>query len=507
MDRIKIKRIISAILICALLIISPIIGGGYGNLTNCILELLAFCALAFFLFSGLPNWNRAPGIVAILLFLLLCTISLIFGESIYLGIRFLLLFGGCFACYVSAAGINDSRFNILALWGLSIVAFVICVISIRDYAILLGGGSLFWKTILSGDSENRLFGTFINTSFFAGFLVITIPITLGLYLISRKTTIAFFAATACVIQFMALLLTAAKFGIASFILGLIAFGLLAVMTKSYVKGIGYRLIIITILFFCVLMFFSGPLRTRVQRSQKVEGSEIHSTTFRIYTWKGTINAIRANQIFGTGPGTFTVSYPRYAISGPTHNAHQSYLQIASEVGIPALNVFLIILVCISVLPAISIRKLDLDEDNWPQLYDKSTIWEDIFPSGSKKLLCCAMIGALFASMTRNLADSDWYVIGIAIPFWTVAGLLSSISATTKINQSISKFTKIDLGILLSISALLCISFSLGGLYEPDKENLRNLSIASALSCYEKAAFYAPLNPEYWRDIAYLKTSQ
>jgi O-antigen ligase len=116
--------------------------------------------------------------------------------------------------------------------------------------------------------------------------------------------------------------------------------------------------------------------------------------FRLYTWRGTAKMALANPVFGTGPGTFPALYPRYAEVGRTGLAHQSYLQVAAESGIPAA----LGLLTAALLALASVRR--------------------------GNLVCAALAGGLLAALLRSCFDSEWALMGNSLPFWTIAGLLT-----------------------------------------------------------------------------------
>lgn len=102
-----------------------------------------------------------------------------------------------------------------------------------------------------------------------------------------------------------------------------------------------------------------------------------------------------NPVFGTGPGTFPYLYPRYAVVAQTDLAHQSYLQVAAESGIPA-AIGLLAAAVGALLMGLR-RRSDL--------------------------LVCGLLGGLLASLIRSCFDSEWALLGNALPFWAVIGLL------------------------------------------------------------------------------------
>jgi O-antigen ligase len=74
-----------------------------------------------------------------------------------------------------------------------------------------------------------------------------------------------------------------------------------------------------------------------------ESLEASSAT-RIRIWRGAVQMIRENPLWGVGYGTFPGHIPRYTQGAIGHmDAHNSYLLIAAEMGIPTLLVFLFVL--------------------------------------------------------------------------------------------------------------------------------------------------------------------
>jgi len=73
-------------------------------------------------------------------------------------------------------------------------------------------------------------------------------------------------------------------------------------------------------------------------TQSMEGS----ASGRIRIWRGAIAMIKDRPLFGHGPNTFMTVFQGYrsnAVSLPTY-AHNCYLQIAAETGLPSLACFL-----------------------------------------------------------------------------------------------------------------------------------------------------------------------
>jgi tetratricopeptide (TPR) repeat protein len=168
-----------------------------------------------------------------------------------------------------------------------------------------------------------------------------------------------------------------------------------------------RLAILLIAALVLAFAFRGSILGRLgQNIDRRTGVDV----YRAWTWKGTFAMARANPLFGTGPGTFEARYGRYARIAPTTHAHSSYLQVAAEQGFPALAAAVAALALALVSGLRGLRPLP--------------------PGGTtdaeqeRRFVFCALFGGLVAGVIRAAFDSEWWVLGNGIPFWTVAGLVA-----------------------------------------------------------------------------------
>ncbi|MCL5104654.1 MAG: O-antigen ligase family protein [Armatimonadetes bacterium] len=503
---------VSVVLLAAALILAPIIGGGFGELTNAIVQILVFGAVALYALlsgRGRGGWLRAPGLIPICIFLLAVLISTFFTESLYPSLAQILFLLACLGAYVLAASVaRDPKVAAILVGGAVLSALVICVDGFRDYAYTTGGGHKFWESLTSNGEHWRLFGTFINPGFFAGYLVIVLPLTLGVYLITKRTVLTVLVGLALVLEMITLMLTGTKFAIVAAAAGLIVFFLFAVGTKSLRRSRFTRLIVIAVVLIPLMVLFSGSVRSRIVAAE-AGGSQVHSTTFRVYTWQGTIEMIRANPWTGVGPGVFEIAFPRYTLAGPTTYAHQSYLQIAAESGLVAGIAFLLILLAVAARSAVGIASGDTSDRPHKSAEASSAhtlTWSDLIPFSGWRILNCAIFGAVFGSIIRNAVDSDWYVIGISLPFWVLAGVLVSQSGATRGQIVQRRCMRTCLLVVCAVGILLSVSFGLGDLFAPGSFGaMESGSPADATRAYARAASVSPLNPKYHRELAkYLK---
>jgi tetratricopeptide (TPR) repeat protein len=184
----------------------------------------------------------------------------------------------------------------------------------------------------------RIFSTFGNPNFFGDFLVVMSPITLALFLRTRKIhlLLLWLMMAFCVIT------TYSKgawlgfgAGILIFVLAAVAFFLKTQRTRQ--RAILWVLTIATLLFVCGGIYKNIKGRT-------------DSASFRIFTWLSTWEMINTHPMLGTGVGTFYVTYPAWRrpqiffIEGrhntETDHPEDEYLEVWYDEGIIGFGIFI-----------------------------------------------------------------------------------------------------------------------------------------------------------------------
>lgn len=503
-------NVIGAVLLLTALALAAVIGGGFGELTNGVLQILVLGGIGVRLLARRKDsgeWARVPGIWFLAAFVLLAIISTITTRAIYFSLSQLLFTVACLGAYMLAATVcRDKKIAAAAVWTLLLSAMVVSALGIGHYASDAGGGLRFWASLLGSGDHDRLFGPFVNPSFFAGYLVIALPVTLGAYLVTRRLLLVVLAGLGFVVEILALMLTGAKFGILAAVAALGVFFLLAVFTKSMRRARFARLLAICVLVTPLLMLFSAPVKSRIEAAES-GGSQVHSTVFRVYTWKATANMIADQPWLGVGPGVYAIAYPQYTIAGSTRLAHSSYLQLAAESGVPALIAFLLMLVVVARGALVGIaggstRPADHPREAPDEPVSDAITWTDLVPFSAWRLMNCALFAALLGSAIRSLIDSDWYVIGVSLPFWVVAGVMVSQSGAAERNLSPGKAIRPALAGLCAVAIMMSASFGLGNLFSAQAESATEAQDTSrVVEMYRLASSVSPLDPEYHRQLA------
>lgn len=495
--------LLSTVLLLLALVLAPIIGGGLGELASGILQILVIAAVACRLLSrgqGDRAWARVPGLWFLVAFVALTLISVVQSRAIYFSLNQLLFISACLGAYLLSSTLcRDSRIATVTVWALALSALFVSGAGVQYYIIDSGGGAGFWKSLTSSGDHERLFGPFINPNFFAGYLVIALPVTLAVFLTTRRAVLAALPAIGFVFEVVALMMTGAKFGVIAAAAALVVFLLLAIATRSLNRSRLIRLLIMVAVMIPLLIPLSSLVTSRV-REAKAGGTQVHSTAFRVYTWKATLHMIEDQPLLGVGPGVYGITYPQHTIAGPTKFAHNSYLQIAAETGVPALIALLLLLFAIAWRSVRSIAQ-GRDEDASGEPMSESITWTDLMPPGAWRLVNCALFAALVGSSVRSLVDSDWYLIGIALPFWVVAGVLVSKSSAAEHNVLPGKILRPALVVACVVAIALSAPFAMGDYWATQaKEAASANETGQAVELYSRAAAISPLNPEYHRQL-------
>lgn len=396
---------------------------------------------------------RAIGSVVVLLIWALLTIGVRLakdGNSGFLGI---MLLGWCrlaIGVAVFWVGFVAARSNWRAGYAIlqahSLAACVISVIGIQEYLLKIRDGLAAHLSLMASISNVRVFST-STPDFLAGYLIATIPVTAaGLWVVLRSAgdLRKFWPlfALGLITQAVTMLATGSRSAALALLIGLVVFIAGAVRTLG-TAGLPRKPLRYAVAILLVISVASWPLISRLVHSQA------NSNAFRVWTWKGCLHMAERNPIFGTGVGTWDDFYPLYQLTGTTHLAHESYLQLADDCGLPALlalGAFLAYLWATvwrslsdrppgsepteqlprqQEMPAAPTRgKRGARRAARPLPEPVAAIRQDHTPV---RLILAGLLGALAASAVQNFTDSDWYVLFIQLVFWSLAGLALGLS--------------------------------------------------------------------------------
>lgn len=369
-----------------------------------------------------------------------------------------------------------------------------------------------------GVPNYRAFGGFVNPDFLAGYLLVTLLVTLAAFSSARDKGTQIGLGAAVFLQAAATMLTGSRAGVGVLLIalllwiGIVAYtGELKTRLKPVLAGLA--------IFVFGAILASAPTLSRVTgRGTGVPGgtsgiaetaaAQSHSAEFRKYTWIGTAKMAQKNPILGTGIGSFETSYSRYSITAFTAHAHNAYLQWAGETGFVG---GLILMTGFASIGAFALRILwigarrrkNLANTGFPDHETESELEKDTpFPIfASPLILLSGLIAALLASLMHSFIDSDWYLVATLFTLAAVLGLMLAVSRDFA-PLSTERPAPLPSALCLGGVVLCLIVIGRGSTQILARSQFSSaaLSIAErksqdALDAYGSAATFDPLDPE------------
>jgi len=201
--------------------------------------------------------------------------------------------------------------------------------------------------------DKRVFATFTNPNSFAGFLLLTIPLSFGMLADTcrrrREAALseasAIFAAVA--LQLFAFYLTFSKGGMLCLIFSALVFAVFAARASirrayNHLCGVKGRLLCMVSVAVLAVAAIAGaylaasntPLGSRIMAGVK-------SMNVRIGYWKAGAGMIADHPLLGVGLDNFGTRYSEYkpATASETQRAHNHFIQVAADMGLTGLAAF------------------------------------------------------------------------------------------------------------------------------------------------------------------------
>ena len=364
---------------------------------------------------------------------------------------------------------SDSRVRVGLIMCAVLGAVIVADLGVQEYVAHVKAGQANW----------RIFAT-STPDYLAGYFVMTLPLTLALLLqapavrgltpLLRVLTLLLLG-VAALFQLAALFFTGSRFALVSLAVSLVVFGvaLWRATRAEYALPKASRALILAA--GVVLVLGAATLaRPVLSRLHTVNDN---SAAFRVWTWRGSAKMAAANPVLGTGIGIWVDTYPRYALTGFTRLAHNSYLQMADECGVPGL---LLLLGTLGLLGGALWRGLAV-----PPSEDAAL---------DPRLLLCGLLAGCAGSVVQNLIDSDWYVFFLGTTFWTLAGLAVGIAAP---EAAAPEPKRPALPVVLAVSGVAgAFALLTAG---------QGMAALSAPPDYATARIWDPLNAKYPREEA------
>jgi len=248
----------------------------------------------------------------------------------------------------------------------------------------------------------RLKGAFPHTNIYAGYLALFLPVCLGLFLYASRGKSKVYFGIVSAAAIFCLIFTFCRSAVLGFWLAMLIIGL---MNKD-------KLVIGLLIAAVLIAPFLAP-KSIINWSKKTSSiGEFLLNKERFVLYETSFNMIKHHPVLGVGVNTYCLNYQKYKLhdtSEETANtnwyAHNSYLQMASEIGLIGLLVFLYLL-----------AKLF---KYWRSFYRKE---HDSFD----KVASLGIIMGMFAFLIHGLTETNLYYPKIATLFWFQVALLTGL---------------------------------------------------------------------------------
>ena len=386
------------------------LAGGFGglalafNFTNLLMSFIIIVWLTGKFSLDEPLWLSTPLNFPILLFMAIGFISLLRGSHYSSGYWFYGLIEYkrwitpifMFFLVLNTVKERETVKNIAVI--MMIITTIVGLMAIYDY-LNVGEGSSLDRSRIGGiaDQPNML-AAFFNYYMFLPF---------GFFLMNMKRFKYWLLNIPFLIQFRGIMVTFSRGGYMAFALALYAISFF----RS--KFLFVALLLVSWLVYLNPALLPAGIRFRMGQTFEHKASYVDmdsvgeealdtSARDRVEVWKGALQMIKEHPFLGVGYGLFP-SMIRYYWSGQREiDAHNTYLIIAAEMGVPALLVFLLIVFLV-------MRQTFL-------LYKRT---EDPF----SKALALGFLGGLFGLLMSNVFGSRLDSQEVSSYFWILAALV------------------------------------------------------------------------------------
>lgn len=253
------------------------------------------------------------------------------------------------AIFFLALALLSRRSCILALARVVVYAAVVNAV----YAVLLHLGNAndewFGTMIAQGDSAS---GTYANRNHFAGYLEMTLALGIGLLIagLSDRTSDTWkkfmrhaidwilspkmILRLALCVLVIALTTTHSRMGNTAFFSALLIAGAIGIALSRHATR---NTVILLASLVAIDLFIVGSWFGVEKLAQRLEQTTVGDVQQREEPSAYTLPLIRDYAVFGSGPGSFHVAFPRYRPASVLNfydYTHNDYVQFASESGIP-----------------------------------------------------------------------------------------------------------------------------------------------------------------------------
>lgn len=322
--------------ICCLLAFGVLAFGATEEWSQAVLEvgasaLLVFWAIRQFYLEG-DQLLISPEILPLAAFGLVGLMQFVFhltASRYYTRIELQLLFTYLIVIFLMSQAYSRTSHWRGYVWFLMSLGFFVSVFGILQD--LTFNGKLYWARVLRYGGAP--FGPYVNRNHFAGFAEMIIPVALVPLVLGKvRRERVFLVALLALVPIVALLLSASRGGIISFIVQMVILFLLLLVRRVRSRHVIVGGLVVLLAVMAVSWIGIQQVLRRFSEMQSMEVSAGKRTSMLGDTWRLFLD----HPVLGTGLGAFEMVFPPYdsLYDGKVVNhAHNDYVEVLAETGI------------------------------------------------------------------------------------------------------------------------------------------------------------------------------
>jgi O-antigen ligase len=322
--------------ICCLLAFGVLSFGAVEEWSQAVLEVGAACLLLVWAIQQYirktEELSLPPELLALAAFALTIVVQIVFHRtvSVYSSrIELQLLITYWILIFLMSQSFTRKGHWREFVWFLMTLGFFVSLFGILQY--LTFNGKLYWyREMRFGGMP---FGPYVNRNHFAGFAEMVIPVALVPLVLGKvRRERLFLVALFALVPIVALLLSASRGGIVSFVVQMVTLFILLLIRRvrsTYVLGGG---VVVLTAVMAVSWIGVNQVLARFAGVQALEASVGKRQSMRQDTWRLFLD----HPILGTGLGTLEMTFPPYDTNYDgkvVNHSHNDYLEGLAETGV------------------------------------------------------------------------------------------------------------------------------------------------------------------------------
>ena len=283
------------------------------------------------------KWKRDGVGAALLLFLAVLFISCVFSFAMVKSLVVWAMYFVFVSFYFAVINTINTRTQLFSLLRLFVISgALVALYGVMQYVFGWTTTNAWIDEAMFEEETMRVFSTLANPNVLGEYILLVLPVSAAFFLKDKvKTFSKWVYLIVTGILFLCLILTQSRGCWLGFMVSVAIF-------VTFYEG---RLWAVIPFIICLLPFVLP--QTIIDRLMSVGDMGDSSTSYRVFIWMGTMGMLRHYLVGGIGMGeaAFNQVYPFFsynAIIAP--HSHNTFLQLLVEGGIPALTVFLAVIV-------------------------------------------------------------------------------------------------------------------------------------------------------------------